>query len=271
MIKFPNAKINLGLRVTNKREDGYHDLQTIFYPVLFKDALEFIAEPSATSNKFTQTGFPVPGETKDNLCLKAYELIKKIHPEIPFLNIHLHKTIPMGAGLGGGSADAAFMLQMLNENFCLKLEDNILAELALKLGSDCPFFLLNKPAYAEGRGEKLKPVDLDLSAYKILIVNPGIHVPTGWAFSQLQPAPPDTSLEDIIKLPVASWKDFMLNDFEQAVFNAHPKISELKSLMYSAGALYASMTGSGSTVFGIFPVLQKDNIILPDGCFKKWI
>lgn len=271
MIRFPNAKINLGLRVTKKREDGYHDLQTIFYPIPLKDALEFIAEPSASSNSFTQTGFPVPGETGNNLCLKAYALIKQIHPEIPFLNIHLHKTIPMGAGMGGGSSDAAFMLRMLNDNFDLKLEEKQLAELALKLGSDCPFFLLNQPAFAEGRGEKLKPVELDLSAYKILIVNPGIHIPTAWAFSQLKPNLPDTSLEQIIKFPVSAWKGLLTNDFEEPVFKTYPEIAAIKQTLYMAGALYASMTGSGSTVFGIFPGGYKDNISLPEGCFIKWI
>jgi 4-diphosphocytidyl-2-C-methyl-D-erythritol kinase len=271
MIRFPNAKINLGLRITGTRPDGYHDLQTVFYPIPFKEALECIPDNSIQTNQFNQTGLTVPGQLKDNLCLKAYELIKAVRPELPYLNIHLHKSIPMGAGLGGGSADAAFMLRMLNDYFKLDLREAALQEMALRLGSDCPFFLLNKPAYAEGRGEKLKPVELDLSTYRILIVNPGIHVSTGWAFSQITPSLSQQSPQEIIKLPVSEWRGFLVNDFEGPVCNAYPLIADIKNIMYSSGALYASMTGSGSTVFGIFSASQQAKFSFPGGCFVKWI
>ncbi len=251
MLAFPNCKINLGLHILNKREDGFHNLETVFYPVSIKDALEVIAV-NDTELHFTQTGLTVDGNKADNICVKAYQLLKKDFPQLPAAKIHLHKTIPMGAGLGGGSADGAFTLQLLNTKFQLQLTQQQLINYALQLGSDCPFFIINKPCFATGRGEILEPVTLDLSTYKIAIVNPGIHVNTGWAFSQLAPATPAKSIKQIIAQPVQTWKHELKNDFEDAVFAAHPLIKSIKETLYNEGAVYAAMSGSGSTVFGIF-------------------
>lgn len=249
MIVFPNCKINLGLRILNKREDGFHNLETVFYPVPFRDVLEIIPNNIL---EFTATGLLVDGNAEDNLCLKAYHLLKKDFPQLPAIKIHLHKTIPMGAGLGGGSADAAFMLKLLNEKFKLDLSTPKLLNYALQLGSDCPFFIKNKPCFATGRGEILEEITVDLSAYKIVLINPGIHVNTGWAFANVTPAPLKKSIKEIIQQPIGRWKDELINDFEKPVFASHPQIKEIKETLYSQGAMYAAMSGSGSTVFGIF-------------------
>lgn len=257
MISFPNCKINIGLQVLGKREDGFHEIETFFYPVALYDALEII---SSATLEFTTTGLPVDGSLADNLCVKAYHLLKKDFPQLPFVKIHLHKAIPMGAGLGGGSADAAFMLHLLNNKFNLNLTTPQLINYALQLGSDCPFFIINKPCIAKGRGERLKEIEVDISKYKIVLVNPGIHVNTGWAFSQLLKQSYNEkiylrtgkSIKQIIQQPIISWKDELLNDFELPVFNAHPQIKVIKEKLYKMGALYAAMSGSGSTVYGIF-------------------
>ena len=284
MIVFPNCKINLGLHILNKREDGYHNLETVFYPLLLKDALEIVrrddgrltTDDSMTLSggkalsevegsagviersrdndiTFSSTGLPIAGDEVNNLCIKAYHLLKKDFPQLPPIQMHLHKAIPMGAGLGGGSADGVFALKLLNDKFQLGLSTQQLIDYALQLGSDCPFFIINKPCYATSRGELLESVDLDLSFYKFAIVNPGIHVNTGWAFAQLQLNNSDRpDLKQIIQQPVSTWKDQLFNDFEEPVCKAHPEIANIKQQLYHAGALYTSMTGSGSTVFGIF-------------------
>ncbi len=246
---FPNGKINLGLHVTRKRADGYHDLETVFYPTLVKDVLEII---QADVVEFTMSGLPVAGNVNDNLCLKAYHLIKIDFPELPPVKIHLHKVIPMGAGLGGGSADGAFKLLLLNQKFKLNLSKEQLINYALQLGSDCPFFIVNKPCYAIGRGEILEHLDVDLSTYKLVLVHPGIHVSTALAFSGLQPAPPFISIKNILAQPITTWKQLLKNDFERPVFAMFPEIQKVKESLYEAGALYASMSGSGSCVYGIF-------------------
>jgi len=251
VIVFPNCKINLGLQILDKREDGFHNLETVFYPVPFRDALEIIPNNNAET-EFTGTGLTVDGKAADNLCIKAYHLLKKDFPQLPAVKIHLHKTIPMGAGLGGGSADAAFMLNLLNSKFKLNLSTLQLLNYALQLGSDCPFFIINKPCYATGRGEILEEIPVDLSAYKVVLINPGIHINTGWAFSNIIPAPSKKSIKEIIQQPIKSWKDELINDFEKPVFTAHPQIKEVKETLYNQGAIYAAMSGSGSTVFGIF-------------------
>lgn len=253
MVVFPNCKINLGLHILNKREDGFHNLQTVFYPVAIKDALEII--PSSTGGTgitFTASGLTVDGNSRDNICIKAYHLLKKDFPHLPAIQMHLHKAIPMGAGLGGGSADGAFTLSLLNQKFNLGIPQQQLIQYALKLGSDCPFFILNQPCYATGRGEIMEANGLDLSAYTIAVINPGIHVNTGWAFSQLTPATPPRSVKEIIAQPVATWKNVLQNDFEKPVFEKHPAIQFIKEELYALGALYAAMSGSGSTVYGIF-------------------
>jgi 4-diphosphocytidyl-2-C-methyl-D-erythritol kinase len=249
MISFPNCKINLGLHILNKREDGFHNLETFFYPLPLHDALEII---QAEKTVFTNSGLPVPGTAEGNICLKAYHLLKKDFAELPLLKIHLHKAIPMGAGLGGGSADGAFTLKLLNQKFNLGLSTDQLIKYALKLGSDCPFFIINKPCIAAGRGEILEPLPIDLSAYKFLIVNPGIHVNTGWAFSQINPVLSEKSIKKIIVQPIETWQKELKNDFEEPVFNNHLEIKSIKDELYKEGAVYASMSGSGSTVYGIF-------------------
>lgn len=257
MLSFPNCKINIGLQVLGKREDGFHEIETVFYPVPLYDALEII--PSANL-EFTITGLPVDGSMADNICVKAYQLLKKDFPQLPIVKIHLHKAIPTGAGLGGGSADAAFMLKLLNDTFKLNLTIQQLINYALQLGSDCPFFIINKPSDAKGRGEKMEEIEVDISKYKIVLVNPGIHINTGWAFSQLSKQAYDEktfirtskSINQIIQQPIISWKDELINDFEAPVFKAHPTIKEIKESLYKLGALYAAMSGSGSTVYGIF-------------------
>lgn len=255
MLAFPNCKINLGLSILNKREDGYHNIETIFYPVPLKDALEIIQSNETDHIQFSSSGLDIDGDTENNLCIKAYQLLRKDFPQIASVKIHLHKTIPMGAGLGGGSADAAFMLQLLNQQFSLNLSITQLISYALKLGSDCPFFILNTPCLGTGRGEILKEIVVDLSAYQLILVNPGIHVNTGQAFKflNLNLENNDPSfLKDIIRQPIVTWYQHLKNDFEEPVFKMYPVIKEIKESLYHMGATYASMSGSGSTVYGIF-------------------
>jgi 4-diphosphocytidyl-2-C-methyl-D-erythritol kinase len=254
LILFPNCKINLGLSILRKREDGFHDLETVFYPIPLQDALEVIHHPSPLADiAFSASGLKVEGNTSDNSCIKAYQLLQKDFPQLPPIKMHLHKTIPMGAGLGGGSADGAFALLLLNKKFNLGIEQEQLIRYALQLGSDCPFFIRNTPCYATGRGEVMEEIKLDLTPYQFVLVNPGIHVNTGWAFSQITPATDRQSLKNTIQLPVEEWKTQLVNDFEEPVSKHHPEITVIKQSFYQQGAVYASMTGSGSTVFGIFP------------------
>lgn len=250
MIVFPNCKINLGLRILRKRDDGYHNIETVFYPIALKDVLEII--PAEKDTTISITGTALPGNENDNSCIKAYWLLKKYFPTLPPISIHLHKAIPAGAGLGGGSADGAFALQLINQYFKLGLSENQLLEYALQLGSDSPFFIINKPCIATSRGEELNRLEFHLANYKILIVNPGIHINTAWAFSQIKPSIPEISIEEIITQPIISWKDELINDFEEPVFNYHPEIKTIKEVLYQHGAFYASISGSGSTVYGIF-------------------
>jgi 4-diphosphocytidyl-2-C-methyl-D-erythritol kinase len=262
MICFPSCKINLGLRITQKRADGFHALETVFYPITLRDALEIIIEPetSAAPITFTSSGLAINGDPSDNLCYKAYFLLKKDYPSIPNVKMHLHKTIPMGAGLGGGSADGAFTLVALNQLFNLQIPEQALLDYALQLGSDCPFFIINTPAFATGRGEILKPINLYLDGYSIVIVNPGIAISTKLAFSLITPKVPDTNMEAIICEPVTSWKEKLINDFEQPIFNSFPELANIKETLYQKGAVYASMTGTGSTVYGIFPTSLMDTL-----------
>ncbi|WP_370089770.1 4-(cytidine 5'-diphospho)-2-C-methyl-D-erythritol kinase [Ekhidna sp.] len=255
MITFPNAKINLGLNIVSKREDGYHNIESCFYPIPRHDSLEVI---EAASFAFHSYGLDIPGDATSNLCVKAYELIKADF-DIPPVEIHLLKTIPMGAGLGGGSADGAFTLKMLNNLFRLELSDSQLETYCLKLGSDCPFFIKNLPAIATGRGEHLQPIDLDLSGYYLAIYNPGIHVSTKEAYAGVTPRKAKISISNFINTPIQEWKDKLVNDFESSIFPNHPEIEQLKREMYDAGAIYASMTGSGSTVFGLFEEVVEMN------------
>jgi len=255
MITFPNCKINLGLNVLGKRSDGYHDIESVFFPVQIKDGIEIIEKETF---QFSTSGLPIEGDQEKNLCVKAYHLLKKDFPQLPNVQIHLHKAIPMGAGLGGGSADGAFALNLLNKKFNLSLSENQLMNYALQLGSDCPFFILNKPCIAKGRGEILDQIDLDLSSFKIVIIHPNIHISTAWAFSNITPAIPKISIKEIIKQSIETWKEELKNDFEDAVFIQHPEIKNIKDGLYNAGAIYSSISGSGSAVYGIF---EKDQPI----------
>ncbi|MEM7296835.1 MAG: 4-(cytidine 5'-diphospho)-2-C-methyl-D-erythritol kinase [Bacteroidota bacterium] len=248
MLAFPNAKINLGLNIVSKREDGYHDIESCFYPIPWQDSLEVI---EAASFAFHSYGLVIPGDSSSNLCVKAYELLKADF-DIPPIEIHLLKNIPMGAGLGGGSADGAFTLRLINDLFSLKISNLQLETYSLQLGSDCPFFIQNQPVIAKGRGEQLDPIDLDFSGYHLAIHNPGIHVSTTEAYSGIIPKQPKHAVQEILSKPIDEWKDFLVNDFEASIFQNHPAIAQLKDDMYQAGAIYASMTGSGSTVFGLF-------------------
>ena len=247
MIAFPNCKINLGLNIIRKREDGFHDLETIFLPVPFTDVLEII---SSDKTELTVTGLPV--NATENLCIKAYNLLQQKFPELTPVKIHLHKVVPMGAGLGGGSSDASFILNMLTEKFELNINPEELRDIALQLGSDCPFFLINKPCFATGRGEILEPLDLDLTNYKILIINPGIHIDTKLAFSKIISGERKKSIKEIIAQPIETWKEELQNDFEIPLFAEYPEIEKLKNDLYELGATYASLSGSGSSVFGLF-------------------
>lgn len=252
MIVFPNAKINIGLNVIEKRADGFHNIESIFYPVNeLTDVLEIIKQDNNEVG-FTSTGIDIPQkEGEFNLCEKAYQLIKNDF-DISGVKIHLHKVIPIGAGLGGGSADAAFTLKVLNDLFELDLSNEQLIEYAQKLGSDCAFFIKNKPIYAFNKGDEFDEIELDLSNHDIKIEYPDIHISTAEAYSGVVPKLSNQNLKELIAEPIENWKVSFKNDFEQSVFPNHPNIEKLKAKMYQDGAKYASMTGSGSAVFGIF-------------------
>ena len=250
MICFPNAKINLGLHVLSKRADGYHNLETVFYPVHLCDALEIVpAENGKTT--ISQTGIQIGENQEDNLVLKAYNLLKKDF-DLPEISIYLRKEIPVGAGLGGGSSDAAFMIKMLNDFAGLNLSIKQMEKYAGRIGADCPFFIQNKPVFAEGKGNIFSSVSISLQDYKIIIKKPSVSVSTKEAYAQVKPQQPAVPLRKIIKLPIAEWKNNLINDFEPGVFAQYPEIEALKQQFYSEGAVYASMSGSGSAVFGIF-------------------
>lgn len=251
MINFPGCKINLGLRILRKRADGYHDIESVFFPVPLNDIVEVVKAPSNSPIVFSASGLEIPGDISENLCVKAYHLLQSSYA-LSSVSIHLHKEIPMGAGLGGGSADGTSTLFMLNELFNLKLTDEKLEGFALQLGSDCPFFVKNQPALVEGRGEKIKPVSLSLKGYFLVLINDGTHISTQEAYAGVHPKEPDISLEKIIQLPVIEWKNKLINDFEDTVFKKHQQLKEIKRQLYKKGAEYAAMTGSGSTIFGLF-------------------
>ncbi|MDH5380043.1 MAG: 4-(cytidine 5'-diphospho)-2-C-methyl-D-erythritol kinase [Cyclobacteriaceae bacterium] len=248
MILFPYAKINIGLDVIEKRTDGYHSICSVFYPVLLRDTLEIVP---AGNLIFNSSGLPIPGNKDQNLVIKAWELLRdkfKIGP----VKIFLDKRIPMGAGLGGGSSDAAFALKIMNQIFDLQLNIDNLMELAAELGSDCPFFLMDAPALATGRGTDLKEIPLYLSKYWLYVISPKIHISTSEAYGELTPEVPEKNLQDLIVMPLEEWKNNIKNDFEKGVFRKYPELNEIKNNLYKRGALYASLTGTGSSVYGIF-------------------
>lgn len=251
MVVFPNAKINLGLNVVAKRSDGFHDIVTCFYPVPLYDVLE-IVESTGRKSSFRSSGIAIPGREEENLCMKAYQLLKKDY-QLPHVDMYLHKIIPIGAGLGGGSADAAFTLQLVNEMFQLFLDAAILEEYAAQLGSDCAFFIRNKPVLAFERGDVFGSVQVDLAGKKLLLIYPDVHVSTAEAYSRIMPENPEKSVKEVLEqVPMDRWKEELRNDFEESVFQLYPQVAALKEKLYAAGALYTSMSGSGSSVFGIF-------------------
>lgn len=269
MITFPNAKINLGLNIVEKRPDGYHNLETVFYPVQIEDALEVnILNRSDEKFRLHQAGLEIAGEAANNLVVKAYQLLDERF-NLPPVDIHLFKHIPSGAGMGGGSSDAAYMLKLLNEMFYLNLTLESLEEYAAKLGADCAFFIRNTPTYAEGIGNVFSPLALSLKGYRIVVVKPDIFVSTRQAFSLIKPHRQEVPLKEVVKRPVEEWKELMVNDFEESVFPQYPYIKEIKDEFYKQGALYAAMTGSGSSVFGIFePEADFPEMAIPDTAFK---
>ncbi len=253
MIVFPNCKINLGLNVISKRPDGFHNIETVFYPVSWCDALEVIENTDGNRPfQISQSGLAIDGKLEENIVFKTWQAISKIKT-VPNILVHLHKTIPMGAGLGGGSSDAAFFIQLLNDKFQLNLPTTVQKEIASGIGSDCSFFLENTPVFASGKGDILSPVACDLSAYYILLVKPNVHSNTKEAYAGLTPQDSGYELRKTVQtVPVPEWKNILKNDFEATLFKKYPVIETVKNILYNGGALYASMSGSGAAVYGIF-------------------
>ena len=247
MILYPNAKINLGLNIESKRSDGYHNISSVFYPIY--DCFDILEIVSSNSFLFTSSGISIPGS--NNLCTKAYDLLK-LKFNIPAVHIHLHKKIPIGAGLGGGSSDGAFVLKGLNDLFKLNISNKTLKDLALELGADCPFFIENEPKYITGIGDLMENIKLDLSMYEIRLVDSKIHINTKNAYSNIVPKSQKLKLSELIRKPIRLWKDLITNDFEQTVFKNYPKLSKVKENLYEKGAIFSSMTGTGSTIYGLF-------------------
>ncbi len=248
MVSFPPCKINLGLSILRKREDGFHDIETCFYPVPFTDVVEIIP---ASAFGFSASGLDIGGKESDNLCVKAYTLMQERH-DLPPVRIHLHKIIPMGAGLGGGSSDAAHCIRLLDRVFDLQLSPKMMQDYAALLGSDCAFFIGDAPMLGTGRGEVLHPVDLTLKGYYLVLSNPGIHVSTAAAYAGVVPSEPPERVREIVSRPPEEWKIKLKNDFESSVFTNYPELLRIKENFYAAGAVYAAMSGSGATVFGLF-------------------
>ncbi len=264
MVTFPNAKINLGLNILAKRDDGFHDIASVFYPVAWADVLEILP---AADFSFSSSGLPIPGAQDGNLVIKAFQILQQAGLLVSKnVGIHLHKVLPMGAGIGGGSADGAFALRMFNEIFSLKLSTMELQTFAAQMGSDCPFFIENIPKFCYGRGTDFEAIDLNLKGKYILMVNPEIHVSTAEAYAGVKPRQPVDDIRDIIRKPIETWQGMLVNDFEASVLQKYPKISQVKEELYKMGAGYASMTGSGSTVYGIFEKMPVWDVNTFTGC-----
>lgn len=254
MLVFPNAKLNLGLHITARRPDGFHTLETVMVPLPWCDALEVLP---AAETALTLTGRPIPGAAATNLCLRAYELLRADFPEVPPVQLHLHKVVPIGAGLGGGSADAAFALRALNTVLALSLGDEQLEAYARRLGSDCAFFIRNEPALALGRGDELTPLPLpQLRGTACKVVYPGLHISTAEAYAGVTPQAPAQDLRTALAAPIETWRNTVSNDFEASLAPRYPQLAQLKQQLYAAGAAYASLSGSGSAVFGLWPGLE---------------
>ena len=255
---FPCAKINLGLNIVNRRADGYHDLETVFYPVGICDEIRMEACSEAETNgeacRFVVEGLDIEGDINDNLVVKACRMVKEKHKEMPAVKIVLKKQIPMQAGMGGGSADCAYTITMLNRLFSLGMSKDEMKQMAATLGADCAFFIDPVPAFATGIGEKLEPIDVDLSGYCIAIVKPALKISTREAFAHVTPCRPEKCCKDIVMSPIATWKEELVNDFEKSIISTHPEIADIKQRLYDMGAVYAAMTGSGSALFAFFSI-----------------
>ena len=275
MITKPIAKINLGLNVVEKRTDGYHNLETVFYPVQIEDALEVYPMdpefPSEYDCDLKVTNITIDGDEQRNLVVRAYNLLKADFPTLPRIHAHLYKGIPTQAGMGGGSSDCGFMITLLNQMFNLGLSDQQMIDYAARLGADCAFFILNRPCYAEGIGEKLQPIDLDLKGWYLSLVRPDIPVSTREAFALIKPHYPEVNCREVVKQPVESWRDALVNDFEGSVFAVHPELGAVKDRLYELGATYAAMSGSGSTLFALSRQPLNLDEFNSEGTFRKTI
>jgi len=270
MVLFPNAKINLGLHVTGRREDGFHNIETVFLPVPLKDVLEMVkAEDQQFA--FTLSGIGIPADGAENLCIKAWKILQKDF-DLPPVKIHLHKNIPTGAGLGGGSSDGAYMIRLINSYFSLEITDEQMEDFARQLGSDCAFFIRNRPVFATGKGDEFSPIEVKIANKFLLIVKPPFGVSTSEAYAGIRPSKTALDLRDSILLPITDWRNKIVNDFEITVFKKHPEIAEIKARMYDLGALFSLMSGSGSAVYALF-----NRKIDPTGhfpgmfCYSAWI
>jgi 4-diphosphocytidyl-2-C-methyl-D-erythritol kinase len=253
VLTFPNAKLNLGLYVTARRPDGYHDLETVFLPLPWTDVLEVLPAPKGqAATDLTLSGRPIPGAVATNLCLKAYELLKADFPDLPAAQMQLHKVVPIGAGLGGGSADAAFALRAIGEVFGLGLAAAQLENYARRLGADCAFFIENTPRLARGKGDIFEPIALSVSGTACVVVYPGLHISTPQAFAGIVPQAPAYPLREALAQPMRTWRTTVSNDFEKSLAPTHPVLADIKQQLYAAGATYASLSGSGSAVYGLF-------------------
>ena len=275
MLTKPIAKINLGLNVVEKRPDGYHNLETVFYPVQIEDALEVYPMdpefPSEYDCDLKVTNITIDGDEQRNLVVRAYNLLKADFPTLPRIHAHLYKGIPTQAGMGGGSSDCGFMITLLNDMFKLGLSDQQMIDYAAHLGADCAFFILNRPCYAEGIGEKLQPIDLDLKGWYLSLVRPDIPVSTREAFALIKPHYPEVNCREVVKQPVESWRDALVNDFEGSVFAVHPELGAVKDRLYDLGATYAAMSGSGSTLFALSRQPLNLDEFNSEGTFRKTI
>ncbi len=275
MLTRPIAKINLGLNVVEKRPDGYHNLETVFYPVQIEDALEVYPMdpefPSEYDYDLKVTNITIDGDEQRNLVVRAYNLLKADFPTLPRIHAHLYKGIPTQAGMGGGSSDCGFMITLLNDMFKLGLTQQQMIDYAARLGADCAFFIFNRPCYAEGIGEKLQPIDLDLKGWYLSLVRPDIPVSTREAFALIKPHHPEVNCREVVKQPVESWRDALVNDFESSVFAVHPELGAVKDRLYDLGATYAAMSGSGSTLFALSRQPLNLDEFNSEGTFRKTI
>ena len=252
MLVFPNAKLNLGLYVTQRRPDGFHTLESVFVPLPWADAFEMLPAAPDQPTSLTLTGRPIPGDLATNLCVRAYELLRADFPALPSVQLYLPKIVPIGAGLGGGSADAAFALRAANDLFSLNLSAEALESYARRLGSDCAFFIQNKPVLAVEKGDVFEEIDLNLKGTNCVVVYPNLHISTAEAYARIVPQPPQYLLREALAQPMSTWRATVSNDFETALTPAHPVLAEIKQQLYAAGATYASLSGSGSAVYGLW-------------------